>query len=651
MYFGDKDDTGSNPKEDSDDDDDPVPTLTNRRMLDNDGNAQDEQGNDDEEDVHDEESDDDNDEDDEVSLNHEDDALVITTRSGRQVNPRIRLIEEISAATVDEIMAVGSGIGGGFIHTSELAPMKYNEAMAKDPKGWEEAVQKEHEQMVKHEVWKPVPVDQVPRGAKILTSTWAMKLKVDGTKRARINARGYEQRPGEHYNETNISSPVVNEASIFIILILMIMGDMWGELNDVRGAFLNGVFSGGEQLYMRVPQGFEKYYAANILLLLMKTIYGLKQASFEYWRALLKALKTVGLERSKADPCIYFKWTANGLMLWSSWVDDLLSCGDKKEVTKGREALKQHFDLDEIGELKEYVGCKILHNREKRYMVLTQLVLIQSFSDEFELPKEKFNTPAAPGSVLMGDDSELLDKKMHHMYRKGVGKLIHLGKYSKSECLNRIRELSRFGSKPNYAHYKSMLRTSKYCIDTKSKGLMLKPNRKWDPKDRSFQFEITGKSDSDFAKDPETRKSVSGWATFINGAPFVRKSKMQRFVMLSVTEAESVAATSCAQDMLYGKRFLEALGLKVKLPMVLYMDNKGGVDIFNNWSVGGNTRAISVRLAFLRELKEQNILVVEWTKGETNCADLFTKNLDGATMKKHSEVFSGSQNDDTEEEE
>ena len=60
----------------------------------------------------------------------------------------------------------------------------------------------------------------------------------------------------------------------------------------------------------------------------------------------------------------------------------------------------------------------------------------------------------------------------------------------------------------------------------------------------------------------------------LNGVPYVRKSKMQCFVTLSVTEAECVAATNCVQDKMYGKRFLESMGLKVRLPMTLYMDNK-----------------------------------------------------------------------------
>jgi hypothetical protein len=58
-------------------------------------------------------------------------------------------------------------------------------------------------------------------------------------------------------------------------------------LGDVKGAFLFRVFAKGERIYMEIPQGFEKYYPKNAVLLLLKTIYGLKQAALAFWRDLL----------------------------------------------------------------------------------------------------------------------------------------------------------------------------------------------------------------------------------------------------------------------------------------------------------------------------------------------------------------------------
>ena len=68
---------------------------------------------------------------------------------------------------------------------------------------------------------------------------------------------------------------------------------------------------------------------------------------------------------------------------------------------------------------------------------------------------------------------------------------------------------------------------------------------KWDG-NPEFELEVSGQSDLDYAKDLMTRRSVSGYATFLNGAVVMTKSKMQHSVRLSATEAKLVAATSCA---------------------------------------------------------------------------------------------------------
>ena len=110
-------------------------------------------------------------------------------------------------------------------------------------------------------------------------------------------------------------------------------------------------------------------------------------------------------------------------------------------------------------------------------------------------------------------------------------------------------------------------------------------------------------------------------------------------LLLSVTEAELSAAVQCAQDMLFAMRVIESLGLQVQKPMVLRVDNKGAHDLAHNWSIGGRTRHVDVRINFLRELKEEGILILEWIPGDENSSDLFTKNLHGPLFCKHSSVF------------
>jgi hypothetical protein len=112
---------------------------------------------------------------------------------------------------------------------------------------------------------------------------------------------------------------------------------------------------------------------------------------------------------------------------------------------------------------------------------------------------------------------------------------------------------------------------------------------------------------------------------------------MQGSVSLSVTEAESVAATQCAQDMLFVMRVVKSVGLKVKKPMILEVINKGAIELSHNWSVGGcRTRHASVRQNFLRELKESQTIALKLILTDDNSADLLTKSLPGPAFLKRS---------------
>ena len=82
-----------------------------------------------------------------------------------------------------------------------------------------------------------------------------------------------------------------------------------------------------------------------------------------------------------------------------------------------------------------------------------------------------------------------------------------------------------------------------------------------------------------------------------------------------------------------------SMGLKVKLPMMLEVDNKGAVDLANSWSHGGRTKHMQVRNYWLRELKEKELIKVKWIPGKTNVADMLTKNLNESDFSRHREIL------------
>ena len=422
----------------------------------------------------------------------------------------------------------------------------------------------------------------------------------------------------------------------------MLMAGWAGEVLDIQGAFLHGLFEDNEELYMEIPEGFEHYYdSVEYLLLLLRTIYGLKNAAMAFWRELVKCFKSMKYEKSPADPCLYFRWTLEGLVIWISWIDDCLVVGPAKSLKQAKDKMIKRFDCDEIGNMNEYVGCKLERSYQTRSLKFTQPVMIQSFVDEFGVEDKEQELPAKPGQILPRCEPEQgMPEKKQKKFRSGTGKLLHMMRWSRPDILNAVRELSKHMKNSNENHYKAMIKVMEYVRYTPNKGLVLRPHGHWDGK-QDFKFDIVGYSDATWGSDPDNRRSISGTAVMLNGAPVSMKSGQQLSTTLSSAEAELVAGTSCAQDMLYVKRTLESMGLAVTLPMMLYIDNKGTVDLANNWTVSGRTRHVEIKQYFLRELKEKAMILTRWKSGNTMAADLFTKNLPLALFQQHSQVFVG----------
>ena len=165
-----------------------------------------------------------------------------------------------------------------------VAPVEFD---ADDLNGDKEAGDNFDNFGVREGEWEPVPVKDVPKGSKILTSTWAMKKKVNETYRARMNACGYEQVDRVHYNQDAKAAPVANEIVIRMVLVSIIMSSWWAELLDVQGAFLTGEVD-LKNCYLQVPERFSKFYLGNTVLKLLKTLYSLKQSVFVFWKSLIK---------------------------------------------------------------------------------------------------------------------------------------------------------------------------------------------------------------------------------------------------------------------------------------------------------------------------------------------------------------------------
>eukprot|EP00957_Ditylum_brightwellii_P036947 2796796-Ditylum_brightwellii.AAC.2 len=88
--------------------------------------------------------------------------------------------------------------------------------------------------------------------------------------------------------------------------------------------------------------------------------------------------------------------------MWMPWVDDCLVAEPKDLVQDAKKEMMLQFECNKLGKMDEYVGCKVERDLKARTIRLTQPVLFQSYTNEFQLDEHGLTptTPAESGSVL-----------------------------------------------------------------------------------------------------------------------------------------------------------------------------------------------------------------------------------------------------------
>ena len=100
---------------------------------------------------------------------------------------------------------------------------------------------------------------------------------------------------------------------------------------------------------------------------------------------------------------------------------------------------------------------------------------------------------------------------------------------------------------------------------------------------------IRGRTDFNYATDPESRCSITGSVVYLNDTPIIFNSLTQKHVMLSVTQVELAVLVCCVQDMMYAQRIIISLELQVEILMMYELDNSGARDLANSWSISRRT--------------------------------------------------------------
>ncbi|GMF52339.1 unnamed protein product [Phytophthora fragariaefolia] len=138
---------------------------------------------------------------------------------------------------------------------------------------------------------------------------------------------------------------------------------------------------------------------------------------------------------------------------------------------------------------------------------------------------------------------------------------------------------------------------------------------------------VEGYSDADFAGDRVDCKSVSGGVLMVCGMMVGWICKKQSSVALSTMEAELVAASQVTAEMLGIVKLLGEIGLKVKMPYKLHVDNQAVIKQIEGEDTSGRAKHIDVRFKFIKDLSSNKGLEVSYCESKLMRADILTKTL------------------------
>ncbi|CAL2257771.1 unnamed protein product [Prunus armeniaca] len=153
--------------------------------------------------------------------------------------------------------------------------------------------------MEKNKEWELV---QLPQGCRPIGCKWIYKTKRDSKGlidryKGRLVAKGFTQQAGVDYNET--FSPIFTKDSFRVMMALVTHFNLYLHQMDVKTAFLNGDLY--EEIYMQQPEGFIQEGREDQVCKLRKSIYGLKQASRQWYLKFNEVVRSHGYSESPVD--------------------------------------------------------------------------------------------------------------------------------------------------------------------------------------------------------------------------------------------------------------------------------------------------------------------------------------------------------------
>ncbi|KAL0445223.1 UNVERIFIED_CONTAM: Retrovirus-related Pol polyprotein from transposon RE2 [Sesamum latifolium] len=237
---------------------------------------------------------------------------------------------------------------------------------------------------------------------------------------------------------------------------------------DINNAFLHGYLDG--EIYMRPPEGYS--IASGMVCRLKHSLYGLKQASRQWYQKFTLKLLVYGFSQSAYDHCLFLKGSGTDFIALIIYVDDVLLTGPSLKLLADVNAyLDAFFTIKDLGAARFFLGLQIAWSKEG--LSLHQGKYIHDIISDAGLLDAKSTTMPLPASIKLSQEggAALTDPEP---YRRLVGRLLYLG-FTRPDISHSVQQLSQLIQHPCETHWRAALHVIQYLKGTSTTGLFFHP--------------------------------------------------------------------------------------------------------------------------------------------------------------------------------
>ena len=454
-----------------------------------------------------------------------------------------------------------------------------------------------------------------PPECKPIGLKWVYKIKRNShgdivRYKARLVAKGYVQKLGIDYEE--VFAPVARMETIRVLLALAAQEGWQVHQMDVKSAFLNGEL---EEVYVKQPDGYIKKGREHLVMRLKKALFGLKQAPRAWYTKLDKCLRSLDFTRSSQEHAVYFRRSGTSCLIIGVYVDDLIITGtENHQIEDFKAQMKNQFEMSDLGLLTSYLGIEVKQERGK--------ILLSQKSYALRILEQSGMSECNPAHTPLESRCKF-GKESHPRvnpttYRSLMGSLRYLT-HTRPDLMFSAGYLSRYMENLTTEHMSVVKRIWRYVKGTLDLSLVCEKNE--------AGIKLVGYSDSDYAGDPDDRKSTTGMAFFLGNNLICWASQKQKILALSSCEAEYVAATTAACQGIWLARLIGELMNKEMISMTLMVDNKSAIALSKNPVFHNRSKHIETKFHFIRTCLEEKKIELDFIRSDNQLEDLFTKSL------------------------